>query len=172
MTNVTYFLGVLVLVFYSAACSGYTSMIEERNLAAWTEVRAENFNLLIPQELVAEDVVGFDGYAARFSSTSMTVFIESRAGSETVSDLKRESRTIDLKEERVERDAMKGIRVDYRFKPGETNYQDQNKEFVSLLSIDCKWSSESVSFMVLYQNSSDADTANKVLNSVRVACSD
>lgn|GEM_PF-4720295 len=166
-----YFIGLIFLVLSLAACSVDSPGMDSSS-SEWKEVRAENFILSIPKELIAENVVGFDGYAARYSSDLMTVSIETRAGSETVSDLKRESRILFLKEETIDGDGWRGTRAAYQFKSGETNFQDKNKEFVRSLSVDCKWSVESVTFLVLFQNLSDEDTANKILNSIRVKCSE
>lgn len=148
---------------------------DENNIKAtdtgWHEVAAENFKIQLPDDLLKEDVVGFDGYAARFSNSDLTVAIESGAGTDAILDRMRESRVINFQQEAFEESGMRGTRATFEFKRDETNYQDPAKPFVRQLSIDCTWSAESVTFLVLFSDREYDETARKILDSVRVSCS-
>lgn len=138
----------------------------------WIEISEENFRLRIPKGLIREDKTGFDGYAARYSNSEITVAIESGAGTEKLNGLKQEDRVINFVQETVTRAGIRGLEAAFEFEKDRTNFEDPNKPNVRLLSIDCRLSSESISFMVLFSNLKNEDIANSILGSARISCSE
>jgi len=138
----------------------------------WTEISEENFRIRIPETLVKEDKTGFDGYAARYSSSEMTLSIESGAGIDKLDGLRQEDRVINFVQKPATRAGMKGMEAEFEFQKARTNFEDPNKPYVRLLSIDCKWSAESISFMVLFADLKNKDIANRILDSAKVSCSE
>lgn len=165
---------LLVLLFSVAFVLGCVNSSNQHNTqigsADWQEIREENFSIRLPNALVREDLAYFDTYAVRFSNREMTVKVQAGTGSEDLNSIRHEARVTNFEQLPFEKNGVEGIEATYTFQPGNTNFQDPDKPYVKSVNVDCRWTSENLTFMVLYSREEDGAVVDRIFNTITVSC--